>query len=256
MTALHQIIAVERGVAQDTEKHLADVKRVLGIGGDNDPLTGISRTYKSVHEEGGDRLPAQSRKVQFTVTELLSLAQAHLARLFDLKLTREFANCYARADITLPDGTTLLTDVPAGYLLFLEGQLAELIKLIERLPELNPAEDWHNDDPALPDGVWRSAPQETQRTKKVPQVHVLSPAQVIDGQKFDPQVRAYETDIIEGYWTTVKLSGQLPAREVQAMRARATELLHAVKFAREQANTLTVTDRKAGEVLLSYVLGG
>jgi hypothetical protein len=40
------------------------------------------------------------------------------------------------------------------------------------------------------------------------------------------------------------------------MRARATAVLHAVKYAREQANTLTVDDRKAGEDILGYVFGG
>lgn len=250
MTALHQIIAVERGVTQDADKHLADVKRVFSIGGDNDPLTGISRTYESRQGDEGDQLPEQARRVQFTVTELLGHARTHLTRLFDLKFTREFANCSARADIVVK-GRTLVKDVPAGYLLFLEGQLAQLIQLIERLPALNPAEHWTNEDPALPEGVWKSAAKKTERTRKVPQVQVLHEG----NEHHAPQVRAYETDVIEGYWTTVKFSGQLPAREIQAMRARATELLYAVKYAREQANTLQVTDRKAGDTLLGYVLG-
>lgn len=249
MTQLHQVVAIERGVAADADKHLADIRRVLAIGGDNDPLTGISRTYESVRENG-DKLPAQSRRVQFTVRELLGHAQAHLTRLFDLKLTRETANCSARGDIVV-DGQLLAADMPAGYLLFLEGQLTELIKLIERLPELNPALEWADDDPALPAGQWKSRPRTTERTKKVPQVQVLYEAT----EHHPAQVRPYETDIIEGYWTEVRFSGQLPAREVQAMRARATALLHAVKFAREQANTLTVTDRQAGDALLGYVFG-
>lgn len=251
MTALHQVIAIERGVVADTDQHLAKVRHVLSVGGDNDPLTGISRTYESVRE-AGDQLPAQSRRVQLTVAELLESAQAHMTRLFDLKLTREFGNCHARGDITLPDGTVLLADVPAGYLLFLESQLGDLIKLIERLPELPPAEEWSSDDPALSRGQWKSAPRRTARTKKVPQVQVMYEAT----EHHPAQVRPYETDIIEGYWTEVKFSGQLPAREIQAMRARATALLHAVKFAREQANTHVVTDRKAGDVLLNFVFGG
>lgn len=249
MTALHQVIAIERGVAQDTEQRLAGIRRVLGVGGDNDPLTGISRTYESIHENG-DKLPAENRRVQITVAELLASAQAHLTRLFDLKLTREAANCLARADVVV-DGVTLLTDVPAGYLLFLEAQITGLITMIEKIPELNPAEEWST-DPALPEGVWKTAPRQTARSKKVPQVQVMYPAT----EQHPAQVRPYETDIIEGYWTTVKLSGELPAREVQAMRARATALLHAVKFAREQANTMTVTDRKAGEALLGFIFGG
>lgn len=250
MTALHQIIAVESGVTADTDRHLAEVRRVLAIGGDNDPLTGISKTYESNRGEEGDRLPAQNRRVQFTVAELLGHAQAHLTRLFDLKLTREFGNCSARGDIVLPDGTTLLSDVPAGYMLFLERQLAELIKLIEQLPQLNPALDWS--DEGMPAGQWKTAPKKTVRTTKVPQVQVMYEAT----EHHPAQVRPYDTDIIEGYWTEVKFSGQLPAREIQAMRDRATALLHAVKYAREQANTLTVTNRQAGAALLGYVFGG
>jgi len=252
MTQLHQVIAIERGVVADTDGHLAKVRHVLAIGGDNDPLTGISREYESRRGADGDQLPPQSRRVQLTVADLLQTVQQHLTRLFDLKFTREYANCSARADIVLPDGNTLVKDVPAGYLLFLEAQLAQLIGLIERLPELNPALEWSNDDPALPEGQWKSAARRTERTKKVPQVQVLYAATT----EHPAQVRTYETDIIEGYWTEVRFSGQLPAREIQAMRARATEVLQAVRFAREKANTIDVTDRKAGDALLGYVLGG
>lgn len=250
-TRLHQIIAVERGVVADTEKRMAQVRHVLAVGGDKDPLTGISRTYESRQGDEGDRLPPESRKVQVTVAELLEMARDQLTRLFDLKFTREFANCSARADIKV-DGATLVEDVPAGYLLFLEAQLTQLIaQTIDKLPSLSTAEDWRNEDPALPDGVWKSASRQTERTKKVPQVQVLYDAT----PEHPAQVRPYETDTIEGYWTVVKFSGQLPVRDVQAMRARAVKLLEAVRFAREHANSLEVTDRTAGEAVLGYVLG-
>lgn len=251
MTHLHQVIAIESGVVAETDQHLSKVLKVLAIGGDNDPLTGISRTYESRQGKDGDRLPQQVRQVQMTVPELVGSVRDQMTRLLDLKLTREFANCSARADIVV-DGAILVKDVPAGYLLFLERQLTQLITgLLEKLPVLNPAEDWTRDDPALPNGVWKSAPRETERTKKVPQVQVLYPATT----EHPAQVRPYETDMIEGYWTTVKFSGQMQARDVQDMRARAVRLLHAVRFAREHANSIEVTDRQAGEALLGYVLG-
>jgi len=252
MTALHQVIAIERGVVADTDQHLAKIRHVLAIGGDNDPLTGISRTYESRRGDEGDQLPPQNRKVQITARELVDSAREHLTRLLDLKFTREYANCSARADITLKDGTVLVRDVPAWYLLFLEAQLGQLItQLIERLPELDPAQEWSDAGPALQAGVWKSAPRQAERTKKVPQVQVLYEAT----PEHPAQVRTYESDVIEGYWTTVRFSGQLPAKDIQAMRARATEVLHAVKFAREQANALVVQDRQAGDALLGYVLG-
>jgi hypothetical protein len=252
MTKLHQIIAVERGAVVETDKHLADIRRVLAVGGDNDPLTGLSRTYESLRGAEGDQLPPQSRKVQITVAELVAAARGHMARLWDLKFTREYTNCSARADIVV-GGRQLVMDVPAGYLLFLEGQLTTLIAFIERLPTLNPAEEWQlADDPTLPAGVRKSRPRKTERGRKVPQVQVLYEAT----DKHPAQVRPYETDIIEGYWTQVKFSGQLPVREVQEMRARAVEVLEAVKYAREHANTAEVTDRQAGDILLGHILGG
>jgi len=67
------------------------------------------------------------------------------------------------------------------------------------------------------------------------------------------EIKQWDSDEIEGFWTTIRFSGQLPQREVQAMRARAVKLLEAVRYARESANELTVTDREAGATLLGYV---
>lgn len=251
---LHQIIPVERGVVAESARQLSEVQRILAIGGDRDPLTGIVRTYRP-RDEGGVQLPDESRKVQITVPELLATVRGTLVRLFDLKFTREFANCSARANVAVA-GETLLTDVPAGYLLFLENQLSDLItKLIDRLPVLDAAEEWNGTDPALAAGVWASAPRETTRSEQVPRVQVLSPNQVIDGKAFEGKFQPYMTQEVVGYWTQVKQSGQLPPRAVQAIRARAVALLEAVKVAREAANSLEIIDREAGNAVLGYVFG-
>jgi len=188
------------------------------------------------------------------VPDLLELTKASLVRLFDVKYTREFANTFARADVVL-DGETLLEGVPAGYLLFLETQIAALVKdLVDKLPQLNPATTWDDDD-ALPRGVRRAAPRKTHRAERVKQVQVLSPNQVIDGKPFPGNFQPYETEQIVGYWTEVKTSGQLPAREVQEMHRRGMKLLEAVRYAREQANTAEVEDKTAGEKVLGYLFG-
>jgi hypothetical protein len=56
-----------------------------------------------------------------------------------------------------------------------------------------------------------------------------------------------------GYWTTVKFSGALPARRVNELIDRVEKLQHAVKFAREEANNLEITDQRVGEVVFSYL---
>ena len=47
-----------------------------------------------------------------------------LTRLFDVTLTKDTANCTARADVKIGD-SVLLPAVPVTYLLFLEKQLTD-----------------------------------------------------------------------------------------------------------------------------------
>ena len=253
MAKLHQVIAIERGVAAESDRELAQVKAVIAIGGDKDPLTGSERRYETV-VDGGDEFPATSRRVQVTVPDLLKVVQTSLTRLFDVKYTREFANTFARADVVV-DGETLLADVPAGYLLFLESQIAALVSgLIDKLPQLSAAAEWAT-DPTLPKGVRKAPPRRQHRAERVKQVHVLSPNQVVDGKAFPGSFQPYETEKIVGYWTEVKTSGQLPVRDVQDMHRRGMKLLEAVRFAREQANTADVEDKQAGQAVLGYIFG-
>jgi hypothetical protein len=253
-TRLHQIVAVQHGVEEETKTKLAEVRRLFTIGGDQDPLTGLSRTYEPKGD--GDEKPDEMRKVQVTAAELVGVATKALARLLDLKLVREEGNCKARADVITKDGITILEDVPVGYLLFLETRLGELIKIIETIPTLNPAVQWDNTVPGLREGVWASAVAKREVKDRIPQVQILSKAQVIDGQAFQPQVRPYETEAVIGWWHNVRYSGQMDPKVVQAVRERAMTALEAVRFARERANQLEVAeDRHPGRDLLRFVFG-
>jgi hypothetical protein len=252
-TYLHQLIAVQRGVDEEVAKTLGSVRHLLAVEGDQDPKTGLSRVYDAIGDDPANNLPAQSRRVQMTAPELLGRAVTALDRLFNLKFTREEGNCEARADVIV-DGTVLLGDVPVGYLMFLEAQAGKIIEMIDQIPTLNPADEWTDTAPGLREGVWASAAKKTAVSRRLPQVQVLSPAQVIDGQKFEPQVRPYETEVTVGWWTTVKYSGQMDPKVQQDMRARAVKVQDAVRKAREQANRLEVTDRQATP-LLEYIFG-
>lgn len=253
-TYLHQLIAVQRGVDEETAKTLGAVKHLLSVGGEQDPLTGISRTYQPVSDDPVDQLPPQARRVQITAAELVGRVNDALTKMFDVKFAREEGNCNARADVKV-DGTALLTDVPVGYLMFLEAQVGQIVALIDSIPTLNPAEEWSSGVTGLREGVWASASRKTAVPRRVPQVQVLSPAQVIDGQKFDPQVRPYETEVTVGWWSTVKYSGQMDPKVQQEMRARAIKVQEAVRKAREQANRLETTERSAAP-LLRYITFG
>jgi hypothetical protein len=58
-----------------------------------------------------------------------------------------------------------------------------------------------------------------------------------------------------GYWRTVKFSGALPAKRVNELLEKVEKVQQAVKFAREEANGVEVTDATAGEKVLGYIFG-
>jgi hypothetical protein len=228
-----------RAKAQRTrEQAVADIAK----GG---PLSGISRTYLP-RADDGDRLPAESTRVQLTVEGVTDRLAADLGRLWDVTATKDWANTEANADVVV-DGQVLLAQVPSSFLVWFEKQLAELRGYVSRLPVLDPAEVWHYDDASA---AWRSEPVQTIRTTKVPKNHVVAPAT----KEHAAQVQVYTVDVPEGDWTTTKFSGAVPEARRKALLDRVDALAEAVKFAREEANQHTVTDRSVGDVVFGYLL--
>ena len=243
MTKLNQIIAVEKGVksravGELTEAHHLVLKAPL--------LAGLSRTYQPKDEEG-EQLPPESTRVQVRVEEILRRTAVTLTRLFDVTLTKDTANCEAKADVTV-DGEVLLRDVPITYLLFLEKQLTDLHTFVKKLPVLDAADPWSFNQSA---DCFSTEPVRTVRTKKVPRNHVKAEAT----EKHPAQVEVYYEDIPVGYWTTVKFSGALPATRVAHLVDRVEKLQNAVRVAREEANGVEITDRRVGEVVFGYLFG-
>jgi hypothetical protein len=244
MTLLNQIIAVEKGVKSKAEAAMTELHRVV-----QKPalLTGLTRQYKP-KDEDGDALPPESTPVQIAVNQVLDTLARELDQLFDVTLTKEVANTEARADVVV-DGTTLLTDVPVTYLLFLEKQLINIATFVAKLPTLDPASVWVLDANT---GVYRSDPVTTTRTKKVPRNWVKAEAT----QQHPAQVEVYHEDVIVGYWTKVDFSGAIPLTRQMELADRVAALQRAVKFAREEANSHTIADMHgAGGAVFRYLFG-
>lgn len=244
MAKLNQIIAVEKGVKSKSHQDLTAAHHGL-----QKPalLAGISRTYQPKDEEG-EQLPPESTRVQVQAEGVLRSAVGALTRLFDVTATKDWANCEARADVSV-DGRVVVPAVPVSYLLFLEKQLTELHGFVRRLPVLDAAESW-SQDPST--DAWKTEPVRTIRTRKVPRNHVKAEAT----ENHPAQVEVYYEDVPVGYWTTVKFSGALPARRVNELLDRIEKLQTAVKFAREEANGAEVADQRVGEAVLGYVFAG
>ncbi len=240
---LNQIIAVEKGVKSRsfqelTEAHHALQKPAL--------LSGIARTYRPKDEEG-ESLPPESTKVQVKADDIIRDTVAVLTKLFDVTATKDWANCKAKANVVV-DGKTILTDVPATYLLFLEKQIVDLHTFVRKLPVLDPSETWTFDSSA---DCWATEPVQTLKTKKVPRNHVKAEAT----EKHPAQVDVYYEDVTVGHWRTVKFSGALPARRINELLARVEKLQEAVKFAREEANNMEVEEQKVGASVMQYLFG-
>lgn len=243
MTKLNAIIAVEKTAKSEGEKALTNAYQNV----QKAPLlSGISRSYQPRDEEG-DALPSENELVQINVESVLSEVSEGLTRLFDVTLTKESGNTEARADVVV-DGTTVLTDIPVGYLLFLEKKLVDLKTFVSKLPVLDPSIRWHEDE-TQEAGVWSSEAVKTIRTKKVPRNHVKAEAT----DKHPAQVEIFTEDQIVGDWTTVKFSGAIPAARRAELVSRVNKLADAVKVAREEANSTDVANRTAGAAVFGFL---
>lgn len=238
---LHQLIAVEKTVQKTSEDAFT---RAYLAAQKPEPFAGIIKTYQPLDDEGYV-FPGESKKVLATSEGLLSSAQTALEQLFDHVATKDNANRSAVADIVV-EGTTLATDVPVSTLLWLEKRLVSIREFLAKLPTLDPADTWILDENT---GTWRSEPYRTAKQNKKTSFKSIAAAT----KEHKEQVAQVQEDVIEGTWTTVKLSGAMPATRRNALIHRADELTKAVKAAREEANSMDVTRLSVGNAMLNWM---
>jgi hypothetical protein len=241
MPKLNQIIAIEKGVKTGAFQTLTDAHQQVQK---TALLSGISRTYRPRDEEG-EQLPPESTRVQVRAEDIIRTITTAMVELFDTTATKDWANTYAKADIVV-DGRTILSAVPATYLLFLEKQLVDLHTFVAKLPVLDPSEEWQFDASA---DTYATPPVQTVRTKKIPRNHVKAEAT----KEHPAQVDVFYEDVAQGTWATIKFSGALPAQRVNELLSRVEKLQQAVKFAREEANSVEVEQQKVGERVFGYL---
>jgi len=243
MAKLNQIIAISAGKKTQAHKTITEAYQQLQK---TTLLEGISRTYKAKDDEG-EQLPPERKLVQVKVRQAIRFVSTALVDLFDIVATQDHTNCSARANITV-DGQIILRGVPVTTLLFLEKQLVDIHTFVEKLPTLDPGESWGYNAEV---DHYASEPYQTSKTKKVMKNHVKAEAT----KEHPAQVETYTEDVIVGYWTTLKFSGAMPAREKNEMLERVRKLQEAVKAAREEANNVEAEERKIGAAVLQFVFG-
>lgn len=242
-TKLNQIIAVANGKKATGTAALTAVYHVLQK---PDLFTGFERKYQSLDDDG-EKLPSESKIIQQTVAGNLAAAQESLTDVMDIVATQEYGNCSAKADIVI-DGVVLAEKVPVTYILFLEKQADNIKSLISKLPVLSSDTRWNKSgsDP----NVYVTDVVQTNRTKKVPKAFVKAPAT----DKHPAQVEMFTEDVIVGNWNKVDMSSAIPISQRDEMLKRVEKFREALKVAREEANSIQVTNVTIGKGIMNYLL--
>ena len=244
MAKLHQILAVEADVRNQTQKDLTQAHHGLQK---SEMLMGTQRSYAPVKDDG-EKLPPEGNLLQTRVPKVIQETANILTKMFDVVATRDFGNMGAKADVVV-EGVTLLKDAPAVYLLWLEKKLVDIHTFITKLPTLPADTKWEWDSTQM---CYRNANEiRTHRAIKREDYKVIVPAT----EQHPAQVAKLVVDELAGYWTTMKYSGALKVEDVAAMKERVETLMKEVKFAREKANQVEVVDQNVGTTIMKYLFG-
>ena len=225
MAKLSQILAIHKGTKSEV---YGEITNLHNLSKKPDLFDGFVRTYKPL-DENGEQHPEENKRVQLSSGDMLRTISRRLTEMFDVEQRMTVTNTVARADVVI-DGKTIMKDVPSTYLLFLEKQLKDIETFVKSLPTLDASHDWTMDPNT---GLFKSKPQETHRTKKVPRVLVKYEAT----QHHPAQTETYAEDVIVGHWTATRLSGAMQAPKKAELLDRVMLLQKAVLMAREQANS-------------------
>lgn len=242
MTKLHQILAVSSDAAAQCAAVITGAYH--RIQANTDLFAGLAKTYDP-KDELGDTFPPSSTKVRYRSTDLLAEATVAWVRLLDVTATKDWANCEAKADVVI-DGVTIMAQAPVSYLLYLEKRLQDVRTFVSKLPTLDPSYDWTTN----PDGDWASPVVITTKTKKVPVVLVKAEAT----QHHPAQTEVLYEDVVEGRWNTTRFSGAMPGTRRDELLQRINRLTEAVKMAREEANSIDITNQHVGQAFFDYLL--
>ena len=241
---LSQVIAIEHSAKSHRQSVMSELyKRAQKP----DLFTGFSRVYEA-HDENGEQLPPEEKKVQHTVAATLAEAREALQQLFTIVAQKDWGNQAASADIVV-DGAVIAAKVPVTYLLFLDKELTDIRTFVSALPSPENTENWQ-EDPVT--DFYRTDPVSTYRTKKTQRPIVLYDAT----EQHPAQTQLITEDVSVGTWKVTRFSGGIALKAKAAYLTRIDKLLIAVKLAREAANMYDIPDRLPVENgILSYIFG-
>jgi hypothetical protein len=250
---LHTFVALRKGIGNEKTRQLTTAHRASSNAG---LYEGHTRTYQPKNEDG-DQLPAENKNVQLNGDSALNGLVQAVVRDWNLMATIDRGNQFARADVEVPTGATtatgepiyrtLLTNVPATFLIYLARELDDVRKYVTELPTLEPGVNWTYDEAVA---AYVADPVTTHRTKKVLKNHIKYEAT----DRHPAQVETFTEDVVDGYWTLVRRSGALPLQRKAELLQRIETLRAAVAEAHQRAGRVDVDDVEVARPLFDYLL--
>ena len=244
MGKLHEVLAVEPSLKAAAQRAMNATQGLLQEG--KVRLLGEVRHYEPLDEEG-QTFPDE-------VTILATTAQAELAKFaeaygawIDAAIQKEATNQNAAGTVFL--GERSLFSLPATGLLNLESKLAEIRKVYEAVPVLDPTESWAFDKAQ---GHYVSRERVSYRTQKLPRRFIKAEAT----KEHPAQVEVWTEDVRVGTWRKVIHSGMMTPAEREQRLFRVDALLRAVRQARQRANDQEAETIKIAEQVFAYIETG
>lgn len=238
---LNQILAIEKG---EKSRSYSDLTKLHKAAQKADLFNGFDKTYRKLDDDGED-YPPQTQIIRLSAPKVLDGIEIALSELFNIEASKDWANCDAKADVTV-DGHVLLEDAPATFLLFLEKQLSDLSTFVQKMPTLDSAESWLLDPNS---DTYKTAITSTHKSKKVQKPIVLYDAT----PNHPAQTQLITEDVVVGYWDTTKQSGALPIPRKTELLRRIDTMSKAVKQARTAANNTSCEKRSVASAIFGYL---
>lgn len=249
-TTLGQIVAIHKSTRVRLEDDWTKIYQQFTSGGkEHATYQGIEKT----HAPDGQypQLFEAGKRPEYNAAEQLGDLRAILTRLLDLTATKDLADTHAKADVVLPNGKTLLKQVPVAHLLWLEVKLTNLVIVMRSIPVMNPAENWDTNAEGLAPGWHKTVPEVRPHLQKITEWKAIVPPT----DKHPADVRQVSNDVKTGTWTHIRFTTAYPAAEKNRLVRKTETVLEAVKQAIPIANKLEVTDVDESGPLLGYIFG-
>lgn len=241
---LYEVLALEPDLQDKAKEAFATITRLFGGG---EFFIKRVKSYRAVLEDEPE-LQNEETAMAYTVADLLEEYAKVEGDFLNIALTKENTNAETGAELMV-DGVVLASALPATALLNLESRLAEIRRLYEQIPTIDPSGKWEIDDMT---GAWKAGPYTRPKFKKVRRAQVLYEAT----DNHPAQVEAYTEDIPAYEVSETVWNSKFTIAEKQSRIKRIDKLAQEAKAARLRANDVEASRIRISDKLFKYIETG